>query len=133
MTSNIQLQQCLHLPLSYNLQMRTSRSLSWNQLLKLNQPSNSHKYVNTTQIKQNYHQKKRKFNSLDEEHWIRFKLGICKSRSMSRNQLQKLNLHSNAHNYVYITRNQTKLPQKGEIFKSFPTIHNSKQFDIYWF
>ena len=66
-------------------------------------------------IEQKNHQKKRNFNSVDEEDQIKTDLNY-KSRSMFKNQLPKLNLHSNAHNSAYTTRNRTKLPQ---IIKAF--------------
>ena len=83
-------------------------------------------------IEQKYHQKKRNFSSLDEEDWSITHLGICESRSMSRNELQKLNLYSNAHNTTSTTRNQTKLPQKRWNFKNFQTICSSKEYDLCW-
>ena len=49
---------------------------------------------------------------VDEEDWIRTNLRMCKNRSIYRNQLQKLNLTSNAHNSTNTTQNWTKLPPK---------------------
>ena len=42
--------------------------LSWNQLLKLNQPSNDHNFINTTPIEWNYH---RMMHNLDSYPTIR--------------------------------------------------------------
>ena len=55
----------------------------------------------------NNFQMRRNFSKVDEEDWIIIDLKICKIRSISRNQLQKLNLHSNAHNSANKTWNQT--------------------------
>ena len=49
---------------------------------------------------------------VDEEDWIRTDLKVCKSRSISRNQLHKINLPSNALNSANITRGWTKTSTK---------------------
>ena len=67
-------------------------------------------------IKQNYH----RTNAIsmvfrqcvDEEDHIKTNLCIYKSRSLSRNQVQKLNLPSNAHNFANTTRTWTKVLPK---------------------
>ena len=57
-------------------------------------------------FEQNYHQKKHNFNSFqqcDEKDWLENELRMCKSRLLSRNQLQILNLPPNAHNFANTT------------------------------
>ena len=56
---------------------------------------------------------------VDEEGWIISDLRIYKSRPLSRNQLQKLNMPSNAHNSTDTTRSWTKLPPKEVEFQDF--------------
>jgi len=68
----------------------------------------------------NNFQKKCNSSNLDEEDQFIIILRICKSRSMSRNQVQKLNLHSNAHNSTNTTWNQTiRKPPKEVKFQEF--------------
>ena len=68
---------------------------------------------------------------VDEEDWIIIDLIICKSRSMSRNQLHKLNMPSNAHNFANKLRNWTKLTTKRSEISTTLQSYISKQYDKY--
>ena len=47
-----------------------------------------------------------------EEDWVIVHLKLCKSRSLSRNQPQKLDMSSNANNFANPNWNATKIPPK---------------------
>ena len=63
----------------------------------------------------------------DEEDYIITNLKICKIRSLSRNQLQKLDMPENASNFASKTRNSTKLPPKEVKFQKFPNNMHIKE------